>query len=93
MRDNKLMYLYLFIMIIFSFVNILVCFQILTFEAWKVTLWLSTILSGGLTVYGIYINKSKGSNHNVQIKRKKEQIIVLSILIIWASSVVVTLFI
>lgn len=85
MLKDKLMFIYMILLVIFSFINILVTINVLPYEMWRICLLAAIVINLIITLVSYKIK-----NHS--IKNKKTNIIVATIVVVWTITLFVALF-
>lgn len=84
-NNNKWSYAHIVLYIIFSFINILVCINILSFDAWLLGLIVTSLVN---SIMVLSLKKK-----SIQPKERKMVIIGWSTLLIWSVTLVTAFFI
>lgn len=85
MNRDKLIFVYVILLLIFSFINILVTLNILPYEMWRICLLAATIVNLILTLVSYKIQ-------NLGTKSKKTKIIVATTIVVWVITLLVAFF-
>ncbi|GKX66458.1 hypothetical protein [Inconstantimicrobium mannanitabidum] len=85
MNKEKLIFVYVILLLIFSFINILVTIDVLPYEMWRICLLAATVVNLIITLISYKIQ-------NLSAKSKKAIIIVATTIVVWTITLFVAFF-